>query len=641
VILPLAVSAATLVGGVAATYCYDRRTPLAWRIASGACTGLAALGLIGFCLAMRFGLTARVVAIAGILTAAPTGLLFLERYRRPLLRDLAAAVRAVPTAFSGARARDVVSGVLYAAGALLLWRVADRAMFVRSGAIYTGVSHNLGDLPFHLTVTSRFVHGGNFPPEHPSFAGAGFTYPFLTDFLGGMFVVAGVPMREVIVCSTFLLCAAVAGLLYRWTLELTGNRAAALIAPALALFSGGLGWWMFVVEAWERGGVWELLARLPHDYTITHDGAYRWGNLVTSLLVTQRGLLLGLPLAIIIFRLWWDAPADDAGARRSRMIAAGVIAGMLPLVHAHSFAVVLGVGGCLAILSADRWAWVPFFAWSLALGLPQVWWVTRASGVEGQAFLAWSVGWDRGGQNVVTFWLENTGAFGPLLAVALLWPSIPPRVPRALGLFYLPFLMCFIVPNLVRLAPWIWDNIKVLVYWFIASVPLVALVLGQWVHGTRWRRPLAVALLIVLMLAGALDLWRVASGAFEARIFDRAGIEFAGMVADRTSAGSLILHAPIPNHPIGLSGRRSLMGYPGHVWSHGLDPGPRQADIRRMYAGGEDASALLARYGIDYVVIGPDERFKLSASERFFDRFPRVAEAGGYRLYRIRDDRPR
>src|SRR3712207_9042327 len=27
-------------------------------------------------------------------------------------------------------------------------------------------------------------------------------------------------------------------------------------------------------------------------------------------------------------------------------------------------------------------------------------------------------------------------------------------------LFWLPFSLCFIIPNFVRLAPWIWDNIR-------------------------------------------------------------------------------------------------------------------------------------------------------------------------------------
>jgi len=114
-------------------------------------------------------------------------------------------------------------------------------------------------------------------------------------------------------------------------------------------------------------------------------------------------------------------------------------------------------------------------------------------------------------------------------------------------------------------------------------------------------------------------------------------MDFAQMVIENTDPASLILHAPTHNHPIALTGRRSLMGYPGHVWSHGLDPGTREADMKRMYAGGPDATALLKKYGIDFVVLGPPELRQMNPNTRFFERYSRVAEAGGYRLYRIDD----
>jgi len=43
------------------------------------------------------------------------------------------------------------------------------------------------------------------------------------------------------------------------------------------------------------------------------------------------------------------------------MIGAGVAAGLLPLVHAHSFVVVMAMGACLAVLQL-RWRdWLTFF----------------------------------------------------------------------------------------------------------------------------------------------------------------------------------------------------------------------------------------------------------------------------------------
>jgi uncharacterized membrane protein len=120
----------------------------------------------------------------------------------------------------------------------------------------------------------------------------------------------------------------------------------------------------------------------------------------------------------------------------------------------------------------------------------------------------------------------------------------------------------------------------------------------------------------------------------QVQVFDRRGLEFAALVSATTSPTSLILHAPIHNHPIALTGRRSLMGYAGHVWSHGLDYGPRETDIKTMYESSTDAWTLLARYGIDYVVVGPPERARMRVDDALYGRFRLVCQAGEYRLYR-------
>ena len=65
------------------------------------------------------------------------------------------------------------------------------------------------------------------------------------------------------------------------------------------------------------------------------------------------------------------------------------------------------------------------------------------------------------------------------------------------------------------------------------------------------------------------------------------------MVKQRTPPRATVLHAPIHNTPIFLTGRRSLMGYPGHIWTHGIDSGPREAEIKRIYEGAPDAPAFI------------------------------------------------
>jgi hypothetical protein len=61
--------------------------------------------------------------------------------------------------------------------------------------------------------------------------------------------------------------------------------------------------------------------------------------------------------------------------------------------------------------------------------------------------------------------------------------------------FYLPFLLCFIVPNLVKLAPWSLGQHQILFYWWIASAPIVTLLLARLWAGTVPQRICAGVLL--------------------------------------------------------------------------------------------------------------------------------------------------
>src|SRR5207245_3887640 len=73
------------------------------------------------------------------------------------------------------------------------------------------------------------------------------------------------------------------------------------------ILNGGFGWTMFFSDVNQsEGGVFQVLRHLPHSYTILPDVGLGWrsGNAVTILLVTQRGFLLVIPLAAIVFTQW-------------------------------------------------------------------------------------------------------------------------------------------------------------------------------------------------------------------------------------------------------------------------------------------------------------------------------------------------
>ena len=77
------------------------------------------------------------------------------------------------------------------------------------------------------------------------------------------------------------------------------------------------------------------------------------------------------------------------------------------------------------------------------------------------------------------------------------------------------------------------------------------------------------------------------------------------------------------------------MGYPGHIWTHGLEYRQRESEIKRFYTGGPDSDALIGRYALDYAVVGPHERTITNVNEQFFSTFTKAGETGGYRLYKI------
>ncbi|HEY3102538.1 MAG TPA: hypothetical protein VGJ69_03030 [Pyrinomonadaceae bacterium] len=763
-VVSLILSVIAVASGFVLTYAFEEDEPLAARLCSGACIGFAAMGVVGFLFALAFGLYAITLTLTAAITAAPLLLLINQRYRSRIDEDINKVLRAISRATTRPNRWDFIYFLFYAAVVVAMWLIFSRALLEKPEGIYTGVLNNYGDLPFHLSVITRFAYGQNFPPEDPTFAGVRFTYPFVTDFISAMFVRAGVSLRNSMFIENYIIGVALVGVVHRFGQRLVRNRTAAILTPLLILLNGGFGWTMIWGDVSKvQGGVFQVLRQLAHSYTILPEieKGWRWGNSITSLLVTQRGFLLGIPLAVIVIGLWWEwlqsgkseeqsAKANEPKNPKSgrpteagslpfalsslplrRMLAAGIIAGLLPLIHAHSFITLMmvavflvpwvyrrawlayGIAILIALLLfviAARyeavssiwmkvafaaiafgvianlyfllpWShlrlWLCYFIAALVIGAPQILWSTHHSAVKTQSFVSWKFGWDsdqepprprqldhqsigeylaslgphvepvpvtnvppmrawlKRAPYVMWFWLKNTGLFIPLLIIALVWKPDDYLIKRKLLLFYLPFSLCFFVPNFVKLAPWVWDNIKMLFYWWIVSAPIVALLLARLWEQHVGQKVLAASLFVMLALAGTLDIFPLLIGQGEYQEFDRDGITFAEVIKQQTPATATILHAPIHNTPIFLTGRKSIMGYPGHIWTHGLDYGPREQEIQEIYSGAPDAAALLAKYRVDYVVISPQEFAVVRPNVAFFEQYPEVANVGDYHLYKI------
>ena len=636
------------VGGTLLTYGYDARATLGARVSTGFPLGTTLAGFAGYIAASRWGLNPATLVLATLFALLPVALLLRPPVRALVIADLRDAVRPPRP-----RRRRLWLWAGWLATVALLVAVFRGTLYVEDSGDWINCHHNLGDLPFHLALVQGFAIGDNYPPQHPEFAGARLTYPFLVDFVAAQSVRAGASLPHALLLQNIGLALSLVGLLHRWAFRWTRRVGAAVLTPFLIFLSGGAGFWLLRGDLQSHSFL-DTLRSLPRDYTIGADLHLRWGNCLTTLLTTQRGLLMAFPLAVVVWTIWHGRALPRPGAM-TRLLAAGGITGLLPLVHGHTFLALCLVAGAIAL--SDLWqarrqprlrlrliqAWAGYFALALVVSLPQVWLLAQSSSVKGGSFVGWQPGWDGDGMPLFPFWLWNLGAFIPLLLFALPAGRKYGASPR-LARLYAPFLLCFLLPNLVRLAPWVWDNIKVLFYWHAASAAVVAVVLTQlWGRRRgRWhplRRVGAALLLVTLTLAGSLDTLRIGRGDLRQELFTADGIAFAREVARVTDPHDVILHAPQYNHPALLSGRRFVMGYEGHLWSHGLDFAQRKADVWAIYGGDPQTPALLRRHQIAFIIIGPNERTfgdGLTVSDAYWSAYPVAARVGPYLLLRVR-----
>lgn len=672
-------------GGLALTYRLSKDEPIIWRLAAGCVAGSVIFGTAGLLLGGLMGFGVPAVGLSFVAVLLPL-LIFRDKAARLTLRSEWARGKSRATAPGKGRA---LGFFYYAFFALLLLFFFDRAMIETDGGIFTGGSQNLGDLPFHLGAIFAFTEGGVFPPENPNFAGVKFTYPFIADLITAMFVKLGIGVREAMLAQNLAWALSLLVLLERFVFRLVNDRLAARLAPPLLLFSGGLGFIYFFSDFFAQArGFTDFLWNLPTDYTIGE--RFRWGNSLTTLFMTQRSLLLGMPLTILVLGLLWTifregsepregAATDDGGVSfstnslRPGLFIIGLLAGTLVLIHLHSLAVLFVVCVFLMAMRPNKLRWMQFIVFGVCVALvalPMLIWSMSGSATNASEFIAWHFGWDKREDNFLWFWLKNTGLVIPLVAVGLylIFEIVRPPAAaaetepkpktkkkkkvkgktaatgptaadaRILMLFYVPFAAIFVICNSAKLAPWEWDNIKLLIYWYLVSIPFIAFAVSfAWRQAGAWKGVAAIAF-AMLIFSGSLDVWRTLSGAVNYEIFSADAVEAAEKIRDVTEKDSLFLNAPTYNSTVVLTGRRSLMRYSGHLQSHGIEYRQREADVRAIYAGGPRAEQLLRDHGIEYVLISQEERNTLQANEGFFSRFPLVVETGQNKVYKVKNE---
>jgi len=508
------------------------------------------------------------------------------------------------------------------------------------------------DYPWHTSLITSLVYSDTFtfPVQNPQFPGMQTHYPFIFDFYSAILMKTGFTLRSSILVPNICFQLALFGLLYHLAFRLTNSKAAGIGATAL-----------FVLAGFPAG-----LQEINIHFL----------NPIYAVIMPQRTAIIGLAVSFVVYLLLYHAlfSEHEEGTRAAReryqeVFAAGALIGLLPYIHAHSFMATGFVGLCLAgfmLLARKDWRTPCFLFLPLLLfALPQVLQI-RSDVSEG--FFAFFPGWADTNRDMImsfdwssaaaslssavksallveTFWALNAGGLFILFTFGFLKAKEETRI------FSVPFLLLFVLANLIKFQPWYFDNYKLLLHWLALTCAMAPLTF-LWVReltGRRTKTVVAVVLAAVLFGSTIFGLVTHAS-MLEQRYVVWSGEEIvmADWLRENTPPDALFLTSTAHNHPIpSLTGRARVMGYEGWLWSHGIpwtSVTQRKADMKAMYEGNY---SLLQEYGVEYICIGPYERgfakenrFELNESsfedERRFELiYGETLTGSQWRIYRV------
>ena len=629
---------ACLVSGFGLTYLSGIELVFEERLFFGAVLGSMAVALAGFGVASLYGLTARGVwAGAAIALAASAAGWFAGRRRvLPDLRSVTDRWARRPDA-EGHPWPLLLAGVV---AGIWIYRVMSQAYRVLPDGLYAGNGGVWADWAAHLSYAGSFAYGANFPPQLPLDPGHHLTYPFMVDFLAASLVRLGAGLPESLVLTSAMLFFGFVPLMYLAGMRLTGSRAVSALAPFLFALSGGLGFVYLLPLLDQRG--FSALIHLPQQFSQIDSANYQWLAPVLASMIPQRSTLFGFSIVLIVLALLFTAIRTGGGWRP--LVFAGVVTGLTPAFHVHAYGTCLALAAAWALLFDRRLQWLGFFVPALLLGAPAVYWLLP----ENAANIRFQVGWlavPVGSHpnlvgllaDVAWFWVKNLGLFIPILVVAQFTRGL---LPTPWARFFAPVWLWFLVPNLFLLHPWDWDNQKFFVYWALLGSFLVAAFVVRASREGAAGKLAAAGMVAVLCLAGGLDSLRYTDLSVASNLFvDTAGIQAADWARTSTPPRAIFLAASDHDSPIPtLAGRRVVLGYPGWIWTYGIqDWSVKSGAVVSMLQGGPNTAALTQLYHVSYVVIGPQERqAPFAASDAYWAAHATLVYSNAeYHLYRV------
>jgi uncharacterized membrane protein (UPF0136 family) len=468
-------------------------------------------------------------------------------------------------------------------------------------SIHVLCPNNLGDASIHLTYIRYLASGVGFWPDNPIFAAGKLHYPLGTDLFNSLLLLAGVPADRGLVWMGLLGSLAAALALWLW------GRAFAISG---FLFNGGL------------AGL-ALFGLLPQSAL---GPEIAWKSIPLTMFVTQRGLLYAIPVGLLLLAAWRARFFENR--RLIPLWMEVLLYSTLPLFHFHTFLFLSLLLGIWFLAGVSRAELFKLVACSVVPATILVGLVVGFSG--NKSLIHFQPGWMQGKQNFFVFWGVNFGIL-PVLVGWLCWVVARGRNRDGLygrngldgpqlrggrfhyaGYFVLPAVGVFLLSCFVMFAPWAWDNIKLMVWCYLTILPFL------WSHLIAPRSfPVRALVCGLLFFSGLLSLLegmdRENTGH---EIALRSEVDSLGLAVRDLPKAAVFAGCPTWNHPLLFNGRKLALGYPGHLWSYGIDYLGSMERLDELMNGEPGWEKAARDLNIRYIFWGPLEEGKWPESKQ-------------------------
>lgn len=521
--------------------------------------------------------------------------------------------------------------VLFAAWKHFAWMMPTMPG-ANGGAITTLSATNFGDLPLHINFIRFLASGVDFIPLNPIFAAEPLRYPFGPDLYNAIWECLGITTSG-----------------HLFVLGIAATFA------TLALLR-------------ELGGAWGMAAFFLAGGSAVAEGtqAVDWKSFFLAIWVTQRGMLFALPLGLTLLLYLRPHLSGDVRLSRRAVRGLGRMWAVFPLFHAHSFVV---ISLLMFVLVWRDFGWSrtgAFFrrffrenralAWAL---IPASLLIHHTSaGFSKASVVRWRWGWlapEDGGFKAGTEWfLKNFGAaVGSLVVLWLVLVLVEKywlaevdenEKRRSINSEVAVLIAFFAVFLCLMLAPWEWDNIKVLIWPWI----LLFSVLGRRFLRLYRLKPVSWWPLVTwLGIASAFGAGAVVLSQSWVRPQERSATIWtlerlapAEEVLTRISKHAVFAAEMSPNHVLSYFGRARALGYSGHLWSHAIDYRSSEESLDRLMTGTEGWVEAAKQLKITHIYWGPEERSRWgTATPEWRAKLPLVAKAGDHEVYEFKETR--